>query len=130
MSSSELINLSRRERQVMDLIFEHKQLTAQEVMEKMADPPGYATVRSILRILEEKGHLQHSKSGRQFVYTAIASTEKVRQKSLNHVLKTFFGGSLKEAVSTFLEQSDTDLSEEELDELTNIIEAAKKKGLD
>lgn len=127
MSTSELPNLSRRERQIMDLIFEHGELTAQQVMDKMPDAPAYATVRSLLRILEEKGHLVHYKSGRQFVYKSATSTEKVRKKSLSHVLKTFFGGSITEAVATFINDSDSNLSKDELDELAAIIKAAKEK---
>jgi len=127
MNSSDLPQLSRRERQIMDLIFEHGELTAQQVMEQMPDAPGYATVRSLLRILKEKGHLVHYKSGRQFVYKSATSTEKVRKKSLSHVLKTFFGGSLSEAVATFINDSDSDLTNAELDELEAIIKAAKQK---
>ena len=127
MSSSELQNLSRRERQIMNLIFQHGELTAQQVMDQLPDPPGYATVRSLLRILEEKGHLKHYKSGRQFVYQPINSPEKVRNKSLSQVLKTFFGGSITEAVATFINESESDLSPEELDELAAIVKAAKEK---
>lgn len=127
MSSSELQNLSRRERQIMNLIFQHGELTAQQVMDQLPDPPGYATVRSLLRILEEKGHLKHYKSGRQFVYQPINSPEKVRSKSLSQVLKTFFGGSITEAVATFINESESDLSAKELDELAEIVKAAKKK---
>lgn len=127
MSSSELQNLSRRERQIMNLIFQHGELTAQQVMDQLPDPPGYATVRSLLRILIEKGHLKHYKSGRQFVYQPIKSTEKVRSKSLSQVLKTFFGGSITEAVATFINESESDLSAEELDELAAIVKAAKEK---
>src|SRR5690606_13987754 len=100
MYTSDLSQLSRREREIMDLIFQHKVMTAQEVQDAMEDPPTYATVRSLLRILEEKGHLTHSKSGRQFVYSHVVETEKVKHQRLKHLLRTFFGGSISEAVAT------------------------------
>ncbi|MEL6926332.1 MAG: BlaI/MecI/CopY family transcriptional regulator, partial [Bacteroidota bacterium] len=74
--------LSRRERQIMDIIFQHQELTAKDIMHKMEDAPGYATVRSLLRILVEKGHLKHRKEGRQFIYSPTTQPEKVRDKSL------------------------------------------------
>ncbi len=117
-------NLSRRERQIMDLLYEGGKLSAREVMERMSDAPSYATVRSILRILEDKGHVQHEKSGRQFIYTP---REDVRDKSLRHTLKTFFGGSISQAVATFINDPESELTHEELDELSDLIEQAKKK---
>ena len=128
MDPSKLQQLSRRERQIMDLFFQKGKLTAQEVTDLLEDAPSYTTVRTLLRILEEKGHLQHSKSGRQYVYEAASPTENVRQHSLKHVLKTFFGGSITEAVATFLDQPDTDLSATELEELESLIQKAKDKG--
>ncbi|MEM9888058.1 MAG: BlaI/MecI/CopY family transcriptional regulator [Bacteroidota bacterium] len=119
--------LSRRERQIMDILYEHQQLTAKVVMEKMEDAPAYATVRSLLRILEEKGHVQHSKTGRQFVYEPTKAREQVQHKSLKHTLKTFFGGSLSQAVATFINDPESKLSEAELDELSDLIEKAKKQ---
>lgn len=128
MNPSKLQQLSRRERQIMDLIFQKGKLTAQEVTDLLEDAPSYTTVRTLLRILEEKGHVQHSKSGRQYVYEAASPTENVRQHSLKHVLKTFFGGSITEAVATFLDQPDTKLSSSELQELESLIQKAKDKG--
>ena len=127
MSASELQNLSRRERQIMNLVFQHGELTAQQVMDQLPDPPGYATVRSLLRILEEKGHLKHYKSGRQFVYQPVKSPEKIRNKSLSQVLKTFFGGSITEAVATFINDSEADLNHKKHDKLAKIIKETKKK---
>ena len=119
--------LSRRERQIMDILFEHQELTAKDVMVKMEDAPGYATVRSLLRILLEKGHLKHRKEGRHFIYSPTTQPEKVRDKSLKHLLKTFFGGSITEAVATFINDPETKLSESDLKELENIVKQAKKK---
>ena len=111
----------------MDIIYRDGPINAQEVMERMEDPPGYATVRKLLGILEQKGQLKHTKSGRQYIYAATASKEKVKKNSLNHLLKTFFKGSMTEAVATFLDESDQNLSNEELDELESIIRRAKEK---
>ncbi len=127
MKDASLQQLSKRERQIMDIIYQYGNLTAQEVRDKMEDPPGYATVRKILGILEEKGYLKHSKSGRQYVYEATIAPEKIRKKSLNHVLKTFFQGSISEAVASFLDHSDQHLTDEELDELESLIATAKDK---
>lgn len=123
-------NLSRRERQIMDILYEHQQLSAKEVMEKMEDAPGYATVRSLLRILEGKGHLKHHKSGRKFVYQPTQQKEMVQHNSLKHTLKTFFGGSITQAVATFINDPESKLSEKELDELSELIEQAKQKSKD
>ncbi|PHN03668.1 BlaI/MecI/CopY family transcriptional regulator [Flavilitoribacter nigricans] len=119
--------LSRRERQIMDLFFQHGELSAQAVQEQLPDAPGYATVRSLLRILEEKGHLSHSKSGRQFIYRPVAGVEKVKHQRLNHLLRTFFGGSISEAVAAFIQDPDNDLRPEELEELDKIIREARDK---
>ena len=111
----------------MDLIFEHGELSAREVMDRMGDAPGYATVRSILRILEEKGFVEHRKASRLFLYKAAISPEKQRHSSMKKLLQTFFGGSISEAVSTFINHPESVLSQEELEELEAIIKAAKEK---
>ena len=125
MDNSKLQNLSRRERQIMDLFFQNGEMTAQAIRDQMENAPNYTTVRTLLRILEEKGHLSHTTSGRQYVYKPISSPEKVRQHSLQHLLKVFFGGSITEAVATFLNHPDTKLSSEELKELEKIVQKAK-----
>ncbi len=127
MSPSKLQQLSRRERQIMDLFFQKGKLTAQQVTDLLDDAPSYTTVRTLLRILEEKGQLSHVKSGRQYVYQAVEAKDEVKQHSLKHLLKTFFGGSITEAVATFLDNPDTELSAEELEELDKIVQAAKKR---
>ena len=83
--------------------------------------------RRVIRILEEKGQLSHTQLGRQYVYQAVEAKDEVKQHSLKHLLKTFFGGSITEAVATFLDNPDTDLSAEELEELEKIVQAAKKR---
>ncbi len=124
---TKLQNLSRRERQIMDLLFQNGQMTAREVTDQITDAPSYTTVRTLLRILEEKGHLKHFKSGKQYVYQPVNEPQKVRQTSLQHLLKTFFGGSITEAVATFINHPDTQLSEAELTELEQIVKDAKDK---
>lgn len=120
--------LSRRERQIMDLFFQHGELSAQMVQDHLEDAPGYATVRSLLRILEDKGHLTHYKSGRQFIYRPAAGVEKVKHHRLRHLLRTFFSGSISEAVATFIQDPDNDLNPEELEELAKIIRQARKNN--
>lgn len=127
MDASKLQNLSRRERQIMDLFFQNGSMTAQDVTDQLEDAPNYTTVRTLLRILENKGHLSHTKSGRQYVYKPLSSPEKVRQHSLQHLLKIFFGGSITEAVATFINHPDTKLSKEELAELEQIVQQAKEE---
>lgn len=127
MDTPDLHQLSRRERQIMDLFFQYGELSAQAVQDHLPDAPSYATVRSLLRILEEKGHLTHYKSGRQFIYRPVAGVEKVKHQRLKHLLRTFFGGSISEAVATFIQDPDNDLNPEELEELDKIIRQAKKE---
>jgi predicted transcriptional regulator len=124
---NELPPLSRRERQIMDLLYANQQMSAQDVTDQLSDAPSYTTVRTLMRILEDKGHLKHHKSGRQFIYQPTKAPEKVRQSSLQHLLKTFFSGSISEAVATFIDHPENKLSEAELKELEAIVKKAKKK---
>ncbi|MEM1122494.1 MAG: BlaI/MecI/CopY family transcriptional regulator, partial [Bacteroidota bacterium] len=115
MEPPNLQQLSRRERQIMHLIFQHQQMTAKEVTAQLEDAPSYTTVRTLLRILEEKGHLNHFQRGKQYVYQPVNQPNEVRQQSLQQVLKTFFGGSITKAVATFIDNPDTEMSETELE---------------
>ena len=126
MKSHPLEQLSRRERQIMNLLFQYEQMTAKEVTAQLEDAPSYTTVRTLLRILEEKGHLSHSQKGKQYVYQPVGQAKEVRQQSLQQVLKTFFSGSITEAVATFINNPDTNLSEEELQDLEDLVKNAKK----
>lgn len=126
MSEDSLQNLSRRERQIMDLLFKNGDMSARDVTDKLADAPSYTTVRTLMRILEEKGHLSHHTEGRQYIYQTVVQPEKERNNRLNHILKTFFSGSITEAVATFINQPDTNLSGEEIEELEALIKQAKK----
>ncbi len=118
--------LSRRERQIMDIILEIGEATAADIQQRLPDPPGNSSIRVMLRILEEKGHLTHREEGGRYLYAPTVETEKVRRFALRHLIKTFFGGSVPNAVSALL--STEDLSKDELDALAQLIEAARQEN--
>src|SRR5262245_10146580 len=113
--------LSRRERQIMDLIYRQGRATAAEVHAGIPDPPSYSAVRATLRVLEEKGHLKHQQAGASYVYAPTLPREQAKRSALRHLLTTFFGGSATQAVAALLEVSRKDLSEEELKELARLV---------
>ncbi len=121
-------NLSRRERQIMDIVYAKGEATAADVHEAIPDPPSKTSVRTLLRILETKGHLSHSEDGPRYVYRAVRSRERVGKSSLRRVLDTFFEGSLERAVAAHLTDSAADLSPDELKRLSQLINQARKKG--
>jgi predicted transcriptional regulator len=118
--------LTRREREIMDILHRRGRATAQEVLEGLADPPSYSAVRALLRLLEERGHVKHTVEGQRYVYTPAVTRADARKSALSHLLKTFFAGSVEEAVAALVDRSK--LSREELDRLSKIIERAKKEG--
>lgn len=120
--------LSRRERQMMDIILEMGEATAADIQQRMPDPPGNSSIRVMLRILEDKGHLTHREEAGRYIYTPTIEPEKVRRFALRHLIKTFFGGSVPNAVSALL--SAEDLSKDELDALAQLIEAARQDNPD
>lgn len=120
--------LSRREREMMNIIFARGRATAGEVMEAMDDPPSYSAVRATLRVLEQKGHLRHQHDGTRYVYIPTTNREKVRLSALDQLLKTFFDGSAANVVATLLEKQRDSLTDEELDRLSKLIEEARKEG--
>jgi predicted transcriptional regulator len=122
------VHLSRRERQIMDVIYERGRATAAEVMESIPDPPGYSAVRALLRLLEQKGYLVHEQDGPRYMFIPTISREKARQSAMKQMLKTFFDGSAEKAVAALLDMSKLKLSEDELDRLANIIDEARKEG--
>jgi BlaI family penicillinase repressor len=122
------VNLSRRERQIMDIIYQRGTATAAEVMENLPDPPGYSAVRAMLRLLEDKGYLRHEQDGPRYVFAPVLSREKAKQSALKQMLETFFNDSTEQAVATLLDISKSKLSESELDRLSNLIEQARKEG--
>jgi BlaI family transcriptional regulator, penicillinase repressor len=120
--------MSRRERQIMDILHTRGQATAAEVHQSLPEAPGYSAVRALLRILEDKGHARHRRDGLRYVYLPTEARAKASRSALKRVLATFFGGSVEEAVAALLEASDTELSEAEMDRLRTIIKQAKKEG--
>jgi len=121
-------NLSRRERQIMDIIYRRAQATAMEMMENLPDPPSYSAVRAMLRLLEEKGYLKHQQDGLRYVYLPTLSREKARQSALKQMLQTFFDDSTEDAVATLLDISKSKLSKADLDRLSKLIDKARNEG--
>jgi BlaI family transcriptional regulator, penicillinase repressor len=122
----DLTGLSRRERQIMDAVFRLERATATQVVENIPDPPSRTAVRTILTILEDKGHLAHVKAGREYVYMATRPRKRAGQSALRRVVDTFFGGSLGTAVAAHLADPDAKLSQDELHELARLVREAKK----
>lgn len=120
--------LSRREREIMDVLYAAAHLTAAEVRERMPDPPGYSAVRAQLRILEEKGHVRHEERGPRYVYSPVVSRARARRSALKSLVQTFFGGSPEQAVAALIDDSRAKLTAAELDRLAALIEQARKEG--
>jgi predicted transcriptional regulator len=128
MSKQAKAQLSRREREIMDVIYRSGRATAAEVMESLTDPPSYSAVRALLRVLEEKGHLRHEEDGPRYVFLPTIPRERARQSALRQLLHTFFDGSTEQAVAALLDLSSARLSDAELDRLRDLIADARKEG--
>jgi len=126
-SQSSPTPLSRRERQIMDIIYRMGRATVGEVMERLTGDPAYSTVRAQLRVLEEKGHLRHEEHGLRYVYLPKVPRHMVRQSALRHVVDTFFEGSAGKAVAALLGKEGFKISADELDRISKLIEEAKKE---
>ena len=124
----EQLKLSRRERQIMDIVYARGEATATRVLEGMPDPPSRESVRTLLRILEGKGHLKHYKAGREFVYQPTRPVQKAAQSALDRVLCTFFGGSIEQAVAAHLLERGSRVSDGELKRLAGLIRQARERG--
>ena len=124
---SKAINLSRRERQIMDIVYELAEATAQDVMERLPDPPSYSAVRAMLRKLEEKGHIMHKEVGAKYVFYPVVDHEQASRNAISRLVKTFYDGSAAQAVNALLGMSFQDISREELEEIENMIAAAKER---
>jgi BlaI family transcriptional regulator, penicillinase repressor len=120
-------SLSRREREMMDIIFRAGKASAGEVMERMAAAPSYSAVRATLRVLEQKGLLRHEDDGTRYLYRPTVNREKARRSALDHLMTTFFDGSVANVVASLLERDD-ELSGDELDRIERLIEEARKEG--
>jgi predicted transcriptional regulator len=120
--------LSRRERQIMDVIYRHGRVTAAEVMAELPEPPSYSAVRAMLRLLEEKGHVRHEQDGPRYVYVPTVTRDKARRSAMRHLVRTFFDGSTEDAVAALLQNDSGAMSDEELERLSKLIDSAKKEG--
>jgi predicted transcriptional regulator len=121
--------LSRREREIMDVIYKRSKATAAEVQQDLPDQPNYSTVRAQLRVLEEKGYVRHEEQGLRYVFLPTIPREQARESALRRLVETFFEGSAEGVVAALLDGSAGKLSEGELDRLSGLIEKAKKEGM-
>ncbi|MCC7145432.1 MAG: BlaI/MecI/CopY family transcriptional regulator [Phycisphaeraceae bacterium] len=119
-------DLTRRERQIMDIVYKQGQVSVTEVLDGLPDPPSYSAVRAILRILEDKGHLKHRKVGMKYIYLPTRTPRQAARAALKRVMKTFFEGSLDETLNALLAVSDTRLSPQELHRLADLVRAGPK----
>ena len=120
-------NLSRRERQIMDIIYRRGEGSVADVLDDLADSPSYSTVRALLGILEGKGHLKHRKDGPRYVYRPTRPRGQAARSALKRLLDTFFDGSTEKAVAALLDSADAELSPEERDRLAGLIKRARKE---
>lgn len=118
--------LSRRERQILDILYAKGTATAADVQEALPDPPSYSAVRALLRILEEKGHARHETQGTRYVYLPMVPRERARNSALTRIVQTFFDGSAAQAAAALVDSGS--LSDEELSKLSSLIERARKEG--
>ncbi len=127
-SRKPLSSLSRRERQIMEVLYRDRQATASDVLQALPDPPGYSAVRAMLRILEEKGHVRHVADGNRYVFLPTLPRDRAGRPAMATVLETFFEGSTEKAVAALLDLSRNDLTDSDLDRLSELIEQARQEG--
>ena len=128
MPSKPLRQLTGRERQIMDIVYRHDQVTVAEVLDELPDPPGYSAVRALMRILEQKGHLRHTQDGPRYVFSPTIPRDEARQSALSRLVQTFFDGSTEDAVVALIDMSHTRLSKNDLARLSRRIKDARKEG--
>ena len=121
-------HVSRRERQILDVLYRLGRATAAEIQQAMADPPSYSAVRTLLRILEEKGHIRHEQDGTRYVYLPRVARDHARRSALRHMLNTFFEGSAAQAIAALIDEDSKRLSDDDWNRLTAKIERARKEG--
>jgi predicted transcriptional regulator len=126
MKKDETISLSRRERQIMDILFQRGSAVASEIHEALPDPPSYSAVRAALSVLERKGHIRHELEGLRYVWKPRVARENARRTALRHLVKTFFDGSVEQAVAALLDEASVKLGPAELERLQEMI--GKTKG--
>ena len=128
MNNKRHLHLSKRERHVMEVVYRRKEVSAKDVWNEIPDFPSYSAVRSVLNILEDKGFIKHKKHGKKYVYSATISRKKATSSAVKQLLTTYFDNSLEKAVTTMLEMHNDDLTDEDFQRLSRIIERARKEG--
>ena len=128
MPPEHLPNLSRRERQIMQALYARGRASAEELRDDLVDAPSGSAVRTFLRLLEDKGHVRHEKSGRKFVYSPVVPAETASRSALSTVLRTFFGGSVEQAMASLIDLESRQLDDADLDRLAALIDDARHKG--
>lgn len=128
MTNEKHLQLGRRERQIMDVIYRRGEASVAEVRGDLPDPPSYSAVRAMLGLLEDKGYLRHQQRGLKYVYLPADDTRKVRESALKHMVRTYFGGSPERAAAALLEMSDRKLSAKEKYYLAQLIKKAREEG--
>jgi BlaI family penicillinase repressor len=122
-------NLSRRERQIMDILYQRGRASASEIHEALPDRPSYSAVRAKLRVLEDKGHVRHQEQALRYVYLPTLARDSARRSALRHMVSTFFEGSVEDTVAALLDLSAANLSKQDLDRISSLIDEAKKEGV-
>ena len=128
MKPKTLIHLSRRERQIMDTVYQLGRATATDVLEGLPDPPSYSAVRAMLRVLENKGHVRHVLEGKSYVYLPTLPRTRASRSALQNMVSTFFDGSAEKAVAALLDISGSELTDDQLTHLSRLIEQAREEG--
>jgi predicted transcriptional regulator len=128
MAKTPHLNLTRRERQIMDILYRRGRATAGEVLTDLTGEPSYSTVRAQLRVLEDKGHVCHEEQGLRYIYAPTLPRHEVRQSALKHLIDTFFEGSTQKVVAALLGNEGSRVSKEELDRIAELVEKARKAG--
>jgi|ERR1041385_3418027 predicted transcriptional regulator len=127
-SAGKAASFSRREREIMDALYKLRKASAAEIREALSDPPTYTAIRTLLTILEKKGHVRHASDGTRYIYEPAVAREQMGRRAIGSVLQTFFDNSVERAVTALLTQEDARLSREDLDRLSQLIEKARKEG--
>ena len=119
---------SRREREIMDALYKLGKASAADIRDEIADPPSYTAIRTLLTILEKKGHIRHESDGTRYIYEPAVARGEMSRRAIDSLLKTFFDNSVERAVAALLTRKDMDVSKDELDRLSKLIEKAKMEG--
>lgn len=127
MTTSEFVHLSRRERQIMDVLFRDGEATAHQVLDNLPDPPSYSAVRALLRILVDKGHITFRRESNRYIYTPTQPRDQAKRSAVSHLIKTFFDGSVENAMAALIGLNAGELDEEEFDRLEELIVDARKR---